>query len=62
MNNAFSKTWGGGSDSYFEYLLKYALLSETPDNIFINTWKEAVDSSIKFLLRVNVTFFDNPFV
>ncbi|KAL5522646.1 hypothetical protein ACEPAG_8664 [Sanghuangporus baumii] len=43
-------TWGGGSDSYFEYLLKYPILSGTSDPIFIDTWRLAVDSSIKFLL------------
>jgi len=45
--------WGGGSDSYFEYLLKYARLSNTDNNLFIDTWKTAVDSSIKFLLRTS---------
>ncbi|KAI5117540.1 hypothetical protein M0805_004369, partial [Coniferiporia weirii] len=42
-------TWGGGSDSYFEYLLKYPILTGTTDPIFIDTWRLAVDSSIKFL-------------
>ncbi|KAJ6541128.1 glycoside hydrolase family 47 protein [Mycena sp. CBHHK59/15] len=32
-------TWGGGSDSYFEYLLKYARLTNTDDTTFIDTWK-----------------------
>ncbi|THU83180.1 seven-hairpin glycosidase [Dendrothele bispora CBS 962.96] len=44
-------TWGGGSDSYFEYLIKYARLTNTDDNLFADTWHTAVDSSIKFLLR-----------
>ncbi|KAJ6585382.1 glycoside hydrolase family 47 protein [Mycena capillaripes] len=44
-------TWGGGSDSYFEYLLKYARLTNTNNNIFIDTWKTAIDSSIKTLLK-----------
>ncbi|EEB99813.1 hypothetical protein MPER_00410, partial [Moniliophthora perniciosa FA553] len=44
-------TWGGGSDSYFEYLIKYARLTNTKDNFFADTWHLAVDSSIKFLLR-----------
>ncbi|KAJ6548469.1 glycoside hydrolase [Mycena capillaripes] len=43
--------WGGGSDSYFEYLLKYARLTNTNNTIFIDTWKTAVDSSIKTLLK-----------
>ncbi|KAA1472069.1 seven-hairpin glycosidase [Dentipellis sp. KUC8613] len=46
-------TWGGGSDSYFEYLIKYARLSNTPDNTFANTWRTAVDSSIKTLLKTS---------
>ncbi|KAF7343284.1 alpha-1,2-Mannosidase [Mycena venus] len=32
-------TWGGGSDSYFEYLLKYARLTNNADPIYIDTWK-----------------------
>ncbi|KAG6896909.1 hypothetical protein C0992_005311 [Termitomyces sp. T32_za158] len=46
-------TWGGGSDSYFEYLIKYARLSNTDDPLFVNTWQTAVDSSIKTLLRTS---------
>ncbi|KAJ7221272.1 glycoside hydrolase, partial [Mycena pura] len=46
-------TWGGGSDSFFEHLLKYARLSNTNNTIFINTWKTAVDSSIKTLLKTS---------
>ncbi|KAJ8517937.1 hypothetical protein ONZ45_g4936 [Pleurotus djamor] len=46
-------TWGGGSDSYFEYLIKYARLSNTDDPIFADTWATAVDSSIKTLLRTS---------
>ncbi|GJE85507.1 glycoside hydrolase family 47 protein [Phanerochaete sordida] len=43
-------TWGGGSDSYFEYLIKYARLTNTNDPIFADTWATAVDSSIETLL------------
>ncbi|KAF8155649.1 glycoside hydrolase family 47 protein [Crassisporium funariophilum] len=46
-------TWGGGSDSYFEYLIKHARLSNTNDNTFADTWHTAVDSSIKNLLRTS---------
>ncbi|THG96636.1 hypothetical protein EW026_g5234 [Hermanssonia centrifuga] len=42
-------TWGGGSDSYFEYLIKYPRLTNTNDNVFADTWATAVDSSIKRL-------------
>jgi len=44
-------TWGGGSDSYFEYLIKYAQLSNTDDNTFVDSWLTAVDSSIKTLMK-----------
>lgn len=46
------QTWGGGSDSYIEYLIKYARLTNTNDNLFADTWATAVDSSIRTLLRV----------
>ncbi|KAI1786737.1 glycoside hydrolase family 47 protein [Ganoderma leucocontextum] len=46
-------TWGGGSDSYLEYLIKYARLTNTNDNIFTDNWATAVDSSIKTLLRTS---------
>ncbi|KAJ7824748.1 glycoside hydrolase family 47 protein [Mycena olivaceomarginata] len=46
-------TWGGGSDSYFEYLVKYARLTNTDDPVFIDTWKTAVDSSIRTLLKTS---------
>ncbi|KAG7095365.1 hypothetical protein E1B28_006124 [Marasmius oreades] len=46
-------TWGGGSDSYFEYLIKYARLTNDNDNLFADTWATAVDSSIKNLLRTS---------
>ncbi|KAJ7285729.1 glycoside hydrolase family 47 protein [Mycena rebaudengoi] len=44
-------TWGGGADSYYEYLIKYGRLTNTDDPQFVDTWKTAVDSTIKFLLR-----------
>ncbi|PIL23449.1 hypothetical protein GSI_14760 [Ganoderma sinense ZZ0214-1] len=46
-------TWGGGSDSYVEYLIKYARLTNTDDNIFADNWATAVDSSIKTLLKTS---------
>ncbi|KAE9401839.1 glycoside hydrolase family 47 protein [Gymnopus androsaceus JB14] len=46
-------TWGGGTDSYLEYLIKYARLSNTDDNLFADTWHAAVDSSIKVLMRTS---------
>ncbi|KAG7090200.1 hypothetical protein E1B28_011804 [Marasmius oreades] len=46
-------SWGGSSDSYFEYLIKYARLTNTNDNLFADTWATAVDSSIRFLLRIS---------
>ncbi|EJC99387.1 seven-hairpin glycosidase [Fomitiporia mediterranea MF3/22] len=46
-------TWGGGSDSYFEYLIKYPLLIGTADPTFVDEWRLAVDSSIKYLLSTS---------
>ncbi|KAF5371668.1 hypothetical protein D9758_003530 [Tetrapyrgos nigripes] len=48
-------TWGGGSDSYFEYLIKYARLTNTDDTFYGDTWRTAVDSSIKTLRSVSKT-------
>ncbi|KAH9478544.1 putative mannosyl-oligosaccharide alpha-1,2-mannosidase 1B [Psilocybe cubensis] len=44
-------TWGGGSDSYFEYLIKYPRLNNTLDALFVDSWRTAVDSSIHTLLK-----------
>ena len=44
-------TWGGGTDSYLEYLLKYPRLNLNADPAFVQTWQTAVDSSIKFLMK-----------
>ncbi|KAH8987904.1 glycoside hydrolase family 47 protein [Lactarius akahatsu] len=46
-------TWGGGSDSYFEYLIKYAYLSNTDDKAFADAWFTAVDSSIRYLKKTS---------
>ncbi|KAJ7616955.1 seven-hairpin glycosidase [Mycena polygramma] len=46
-------SWGSESDSYFEYLIKYARLSNTDDPIYVDTWKTAVDSSIRTLLKTS---------
>ncbi|KAI0643933.1 seven-hairpin glycosidase [Trametes meyenii] len=46
-------TWGASSDSYLEYLIKYARLTNTDDDLFADTWHTAVDSSIHTLLRTS---------
>ncbi|KAJ3971083.1 glycoside hydrolase family 47 protein [Lentinula raphanica] len=46
-------TWGGGTDSYLEYLIKYARITNTDDNLFADSWHAAVDSSIKVLQRTS---------
>ncbi|GJJ15130.1 hypothetical protein Clacol_009405 [Clathrus columnatus] len=46
-------SWGGGTDSYLEYLLKYPRLNLDADPLFIQTWQTAVDSSIKWLLKTS---------
>ncbi|CAO1636497.1 unnamed protein product [Parajaminaea phylloscopi] len=54
-------TWGGGTDSYFEYLPKYALLQGNDnDPIYLKTFREALDSSSQSILVTtgvtNLTF------
>ncbi|KAK2464551.1 hypothetical protein APHAL10511_003409 [Amanita phalloides] len=44
-------TWGGGSDSCFEYYAKYTQLFNPTDTLLMDTWATAVDSSIKTLLK-----------
>ncbi|KAH7916693.1 glycoside hydrolase family 47 protein [Hygrophoropsis aurantiaca] len=46
-------TWGGGSDSYFEYLIKYPRLTNTDDNSYTDAWLTAVDSSVRELLKTS---------
>ncbi|KIK90609.1 glycoside hydrolase family 47 protein [Paxillus rubicundulus Ve08.2h10] len=46
-------TWGSGSDSYLEYLIKYPRLTNTDDNSYADAWLTAVDTSIKKLLRTS---------
>lgn len=49
----FFQSWGGGSDSFFEYLIKYARLSNTNDSTFADSWVAAVESSVKTLIKVS---------
>ncbi|KAH8101109.1 glycoside hydrolase family 47 protein [Cristinia sonorae] len=46
-------TWGGGSDSYFEYLIKYPRLTNINDDLFADTWATAVDTSMRVLARTS---------
>ncbi|KAH9463805.1 hypothetical protein Pst134EA_015886 [Puccinia striiformis f. sp. tritici] len=46
-------TWGGGADSYYEYLLKYGIISQNRDKSYLKTWKLAVESSKQHLLQVS---------
>ncbi|PLW19473.1 hypothetical protein PCANC_04494 [Puccinia coronata f. sp. avenae] len=46
-------TWGGGADSYYEYLLKYGILSGNRDESYLNAWKLAVKTSKKHLIQVS---------
>ena len=48
-----TQSWGAGSDSYFEYLIKYAYLTNTSDPLWAQEWAAAVDSSIKTLTSVS---------
>ncbi|KAJ1304572.1 hypothetical protein OPQ81_005714 [Rhizoctonia solani] len=53
-------TWGGGSDSYFEYLIKYGRLTNNASPEWTSRWLTAVDSSIRYLAQtaVNTTVPD----
>lgn len=44
-------TWGGGSDSFFEYLVKYAYLTGDDQSVWLPTWVNAVSSSIEHLVE-----------
>ncbi|PWN32390.1 seven-hairpin glycosidase [Meira miltonrushii] len=44
-------TWSGGSDSFFEYLVKYGQLIGSTD-IYIPTWINSVKSSIQHLITM----------
>ncbi|EJD51249.1 glycoside hydrolase family 47 protein [Auricularia subglabra TFB-10046 SS5] len=44
-------TWGASSDSYFEYLIKYARFTNNEDKLWVNTWKTAIDSTRKHLIK-----------
>lgn len=44
-------TWGGGSDSFFEYLIKYAYLIGDDENVWVPTWVNSVASSIEHLVE-----------
>ncbi|KAG9313397.1 glycoside hydrolase family 47 protein [Chiua virens] len=46
-------TWGGGSDSFFEYLIKYARLTNTDDNSYADAWLTAVNTSVADLIRTS---------
>lgn len=45
------QTWGGGTDSYFEYLIKYGRLTNNADTVWVKNWLTAVDSSIIHLAQ-----------
>ncbi|KAG8713685.1 maturation of Asn-linked oligosaccharides protein [Ceratobasidium sp. 395] len=47
-------TWGGGSDSYFEYLIKYGRITNNKDTVWTSRWLTAVDSSIRYLAQTAV--------
>ncbi|KAM6497603.1 glycoside hydrolase family 47 protein [Amanita muscaria] len=46
-------TWGGGSDSCYEYSAKYTRLFNPNSTLLFDTWVTGVDSSIKTLLKTS---------
>ncbi|QRV76191.1 glycoside hydrolase family 47 protein [Ceratobasidium sp. AG-Ba] len=49
--NSTLVTWGAGTDSYFEYLIKYGRMTNNADSQWTRTWLTAVDSSIVHLMQ-----------
>jgi len=52
------QSWGAMSDSYFEYLIKYARLTNTNDTSYADAWLTAVNSTIDKLQRVIVSYLE----
>lgn len=53
--------WNGGTDSFYEYLIKMYLYDSAKYGIYLERWIEAIDSSIKHLTshptsRPDITF------
>jgi mannosyl-oligosaccharide alpha-1,2-mannosidase len=44
-------TWGGGSDSFYEYLIKYPFLLGNADHHYLTVYRQAMDSTVKHLLK-----------
>jgi mannosyl-oligosaccharide alpha-1,2-mannosidase len=41
--------WGGGDDSFYEYLIKMYLYDESRFGVYKDRWVAAIDSSIKYI-------------
>ena len=46
------QSWGGGTDSYFEYLIKYARMTNNGEMLWVERWKTAIESSLTSLAVV----------
>jgi mannosyl-oligosaccharide alpha-1,2-mannosidase len=44
-------TWGGGSDSFYEYLSKYPFLIGDADHYYLDVYRQTMDSTVKHLLK-----------
>lgn len=44
-------TWGAGSDSFIEYLIKYPFLLSDSNHPYLDVYRQTMDSSIKHLLK-----------
>lgn len=51
-DGVYKITWGGGSDSYYEYLLKYWVYDPSKTD-YLDTWKAAADTTIKVILNIS---------
>lgn len=53
-------TWGAGSDSFFEYLIKYPFLLGDSEHSYLDVYRQTLNSTIQHLLKQtgvgNLTF------
>lgn len=56
-------SWGGGSDSFYEYLIKYGQYTNGAAKNYTSAWVDALDSTLKHLVQTtqtqNLTFLSD---
>jgi len=57
------KAIGGGTDSFYEYLLKYSLLTKNNDKVMNEWWRHTADEIIeKHLRRINIEGIEMAYI